>query len=81
MLKLITSIVSSYWAFAPNGRQLEEIAKGIGKAAKKAAPLADDAARVISKNSDFFQSIPTWVWVVLGIVVVAIILYRVYDER
>lgn len=68
MLNLIPAIQNLYWAFAPSGRQLEEIAKGVGKVAKKAAPYADDVARAVSKNPIFFSSIPTWVWVVLGVV-------------
>lgn len=81
MLKMITIIGSLYWAFAPSGRQLEEAAK-IGKKILKEAPkYADDVTRVVSKNPGFFQSIPTWVWVLIGLIVIAAIIYWVHEEK
>lgn len=80
MLKLITTLESPYWAFAPSGRQLEEAAKVGKKLLKEAPKYADDVARVAAQNSGFFQSIPTWVWVIVGIVAVVGIGYWIYEE-
>lgn len=80
MLKIFTTIESLYWAFAPSGRQLEEAAKVGKKLLKEAPKYVDDVARVAAKNPNFFSSIPTWVWVVLGIVIVGVVVYKIHDE-
>lgn len=77
MYNLVYTIESLYWLFAPGGGQVGKALKGIAKEAPK---YADDVARAVAKNPNFFQSIPTWVWVVLGILVVAIVVYRIYEE-
>ncbi|MCQ2306688.1 MAG: hypothetical protein MJ000_03860 [Bacteroidales bacterium] len=63
----LSGSVSQLYALAPSGRQLEEIAK----VAKKAVPYVDDAARAAVQNKSFLASIPVWVWVVIGIIVIA----------
>lgn len=76
----LTSIIStatSFYALAPSGRQLEEIAK----AAKKAVPYVDDVARAAVQNKSFLASIPVWVWVIIGIVVVAGAIYYYVEEN
>lgn len=73
----LSNAASQFFALAPSGRQLEEIAK----AAKKAVPYVDDAARVVVQNKSFLASIPVWVWVVLAIVVVGGVIYYFVEEN
>ena len=73
----LSNAASQFYALAPSGRQLEEIAK----AAKKAVPYVDDVARVAVKNKGFFASIPGWVWVIIGIVVIVGVIYYFVEEN
>lgn len=73
----LSNAASQFYALAPSGRQLEEIAK----VAKKAVPYVDDAARVAVQNKSFFASIPVWVWVIIGIVVIAGAIYYFVKEN
>lgn len=70
--------------FVLNGGQFKSILKAIGKFIKglfKEAPkFADDAARIATKNKGFFASIPGWVWVIIGIVIVGAIIYYVEEN-
>lgn len=66
-LHLLYSAVTQFYTLAPSGRQLEEI----GRAAKKVVPYVDDVARAAVKNRSSLASIPVWVWVIVGIVVIA----------
>ena len=66
-----------FWAATPSGSQVGRIAKGVAKEAPK---YADDVVRVVAKNTGFFESIPIWVWVVIGIVIVSIIIYWIFEN-
>lgn len=77
MIQLMTTIMSFLWAFAPGGSQIGKALKGIAKEAPK---YADDVARAVAKNPSFFQSIPTWVWVLLGLVVVCVVVYKIVED-
>lgn len=76
-LSSLTSAVTHFYALAPSGRQLEEI----GKAAKKVVPYVDDVARAAVQNKSFLASIPVWVWVIIGIVVIAGAIYYFVEEN
>lgn len=73
LIPSLANAAMQFYTLAPNGHQLEEIAK----AAKKAVPYVDDIARAAVHNKSFLASIPVWVWVIIGIVVImgAIIYY------
>ena len=73
----LSNAASQFYALAPSGRQLEEIAK----VAKKAVPYVDDAARAVVQNKSFLASIPGWVWVIIAIVVVAGAIYYFVEEN
>lgn len=72
----LANAVMQFYALAPSGHQLTEIAK----VAKKAVPYVDDVARVAVNNKSFLASIPGWVWVIIGIVVIACVIYYFVDE-
>lgn len=76
-LSFLTSAVTRFYALAPSGHQLEEVAK----VAKKVVPYVDDAARAAVQNKSFLASIPVWVWVIVGIVVVAGAIYYFVEEN
>lgn len=80
-MQMISYVESLYWILAPNGRQLEQAAKAGKQLLKEAPKFADDVARAVSKNPDFFQSIPTWLWVVLGIVVIGVVIYKYIEDN
>lgn len=73
MFKLIFGAQSLYWVLAPNGKQ-------IGKVAKEVAKHADDVVRVASKNPGFWESIPIWAWIIIGIIVVIIVIYAISES-
>ena len=76
----LTSVVVQFYALAPSGQQLGKAAKAAKGLIKEAPKFADDVVRVATKNKGFFASIPVWVWVIVGIVVVAGVIYYIEEE-
>lgn len=76
MLNICMCAQSSFWMFAPSGKQAEELYK----AAKEIARHADDVGRLVSKNPEFWESIPTWAWIIIGIIVVIIVIYAISES-
>lgn len=68
------------YTLALNGGQLNKLFRAIGKFLKELFKHTDDVARIASKNRGFFASIPGWLWVVIGIIVVAGIIYYIGEE-
>ena len=69
-----------YMMAGPNGRQIEQVGKLGKKVVQGLARGGDDVARQVAKDPSFFSSIPTWVWIVLGIVALGALIYWI-DEN
>lgn len=79
MLKIITSI--NVLLAAPNGQQIGKAAKQIGKEVVKQVPkYGDDVARQVAKDPSFLSSIPTWLWIVIAVIVIGLIVYWIDEE-
>lgn len=70
MFKLCLSVLSSFWMLAPSGKQAEEVYK----AAKEIVRHSDDFYR-LANNTGFWAALPIWAWIVIGIAVIAIVIY------